>query len=427
MGPIPRRARSAGARALTLCASSRSSACASARSARTRRASERRARAQAARSELRRGRSRAQAASSAPSGSRCSRSLSSGGALTRSARSSFSAAVQAEAPSRVLSSARSACVSVPSRGRAPAAPASSCRAARSASSASDFERPRAHSRAGRSTSSTRSPRACRKRGEPGTVAASALERPGAAAGGVPEGEPERLPGAAPAGRDRQLPAGALRARLDEGQRMAGGVRVDAEDEGDVVCEHGDTSSDGGPGAGRDQTCRGKTGRSHAASADGLLIKPAACPAGTACSPGQIPGQDTRSEVGQVSSHGRAGRRQPDRRSGRGRPLSQSGLAAPHCRGDSETTRPQLRRSCDGFVTPATAASSFDAAMQDLTPGLRPMIRSGLWPCSASAAWTSPGAGAAISAPVALGSPPGPQANRGNFSNFLPRSAGVRSW
>jgi hypothetical protein len=29
------------------------------------------------------------------------------------------------------------------------------------------------------------------------------------------------------------------------------------------------------------------------AADGLLIKPAACPAGTTCTPGQIPGKDTR--------------------------------------------------------------------------------------------------------------------------------------
>ena len=63
-------------------------------------------------------------------------------------------------------------------------------------------------------------------------------------------------------------------------------------------------------------CRGETGRSHTASADRLLIKPAAGPAGTACSPGHIPREDTRYEVGQVSGHGRAGRRQPDRRSGR---------------------------------------------------------------------------------------------------------------
>ena len=44
--------------------------------------------------------------------------------------------------------------------------------------------------------------------------------------------------------------------------------------------------------------------SHAATADGLLIKPADCPAGTACSPGQIPGK-TLEEVSQVSSHKKA--------------------------------------------------------------------------------------------------------------------------
>jgi hypothetical protein len=48
------------------------------------------------------------------------------------------------------------------------------------------------------------------------------------------------------------------------------------------------------GAGRDRTCRGETGMSHAAkAADGLLIKPADCPAGTTCSLGRIPGEDTR--------------------------------------------------------------------------------------------------------------------------------------
>jgi hypothetical protein len=51
--------------------------------------------------------------------------------------------------------------------------------------------------------------------------------------------------------------------------------------------------------------------SHAASADGLLIKPTACPAGTTCTHGHIPGKDTQSEVGQVSSHEHADQRQPD--------------------------------------------------------------------------------------------------------------------
>jgi hypothetical protein len=64
-----------------------------------------------------------------------------------------------------------------------------------------------------------------------------------------------------------------------------------------------------------------------ASTDGLLIKPAAWPAGTACSPGHIPSEDTRVEVGQAVGHRRAGRRQPDRRPGR--PLSQSGWGSDH--------------------------------------------------------------------------------------------------
>src|SRR5437762_2838653 len=53
--------------------------------------------------------------------------------------------------------------------------------------------------------------------------------------------------------------------------------------------------------------------SHAAkAADELLIKPAACPAGTACSLRQIPKKDTQAEVGQVLSHKQTDRRQPHR-------------------------------------------------------------------------------------------------------------------
>ena len=62
---------------------------------------------------------------------------------------------------------------------------------------------------------------------------------------MPASDPQRLPVAAAVGRDRDRPSSALRNSVDERERMGLRVRVDADHEGDLICKHGTSSSDGG--------------------------------------------------------------------------------------------------------------------------------------------------------------------------------------
>jgi hypothetical protein len=79
-------------------------------------------------------------------------------------------------------------------------------------------------------------------GQPRPVTARALERPSTTSPRAPTSEPQRLPVAAPAGADLERKTAASTVRLDKDERMGRGVRVHANHEVKLVCEHASTST-----------------------------------------------------------------------------------------------------------------------------------------------------------------------------------------
>src|SRR5439155_9496622 len=119
--------------------------------------------------------------------------------------------------------------------------------------------------------------------EAGSVRARAFERPGAPAAGAALDTPQGLAVAAPGGLDLERRARAAARRLDDDQGVGPCVRVDADDEVDLVCEHGCYLHFGVRGVVPVVTRRVAArlrGVTPPEAADGLLIKPAACPPGT---------------------------------------------------------------------------------------------------------------------------------------------------